>query len=203
MGCMWANINTLLGLLVSLNKAPQADHPHGQLLVVHGAGAPQVPSSFGTFVLVLSGPLIFTPSQGVSDGIGTSSRGPLLVIILFLLPSPLLHQHTSCLMLVSSLKLVLLFFSLGSLFILFLLSDLVKGSPSSFLFLLASCNLNSHVAHLQVIRDSSHPSGGSRGHLRVSDWRALMVQLHGDGWGKISTGTGICVSPMFFLFLYL
>ena len=160
MGCRWANVNTLLGLLVSLNKAPQADHPHGQLLVVHGAGAPQVPSPFRTFVLVLSGPLIFKPSQGVSDGIRTSSRGPSLMIILFLLLSPLLHQLTSCLTLVSSSELMLLFFSSGSLFILFLLSDLVKGGLSSFLFSLTSCNLNSHVTHLQVIQGSSHPLGG-------------------------------------------
>ena len=31
MGCRWANVNTLPGLLVSLNKAPWADHPCGQL----------------------------------------------------------------------------------------------------------------------------------------------------------------------------
>ena len=39
-GCWWANINILPSLLVGPNKAPQADHPHGQLLVVHGAGTP-------------------------------------------------------------------------------------------------------------------------------------------------------------------
>ena len=40
MRCRWADVNVLLGLLVTLNKAPQADHPHSQLLVVHGAGTP-------------------------------------------------------------------------------------------------------------------------------------------------------------------
>ena len=39
-GCWWASVNVLPSLLVGLNKAPQADHPHGQLLVVHGAGTP-------------------------------------------------------------------------------------------------------------------------------------------------------------------
>ena len=125
------------------------------------------------------------------------------MIILFLLPSPLLHQLTSGLMLVSSLKLALLFLSLGSLFIPFLLSDLVEGGLSSLLFSLVSCNLNSHIAHLQVIQGSSHPSGGSGGCLRVSDWRALTIQIHGDRWGKVSTGMGICVSSTLFLFLYL
>ena len=109
----------------------------------------------------------------------------------------------SGLILVSSSELMLLFFSSGGLFVLFLLSDLIKGGSSGLLFSLVSCNLNSHVTHLQVIQGSSHPLGGSRGRLGVSDWRALMVQLHGGGQGKISTGTGICMSSMLFLFLYL
>ena len=125
------------------------------------------------------------------------------MIILFLLLSPLLCQLTSSLMLANSSELTLLLFSLGSLFIPFLLSDLVKGGPSSFLFSLMSCNLNSHITHLQIIWGSSHPLGGSGGHLGVSDWRALTIQLHGDGWEKISTGMGICMFSTLFLFLYL
>ena len=111
--------------------------------------------------------------KGVSDRIGTSSRGPSLTIILFLPLSPLFHQLTSGLALASSLELMLLFLSLGGLFILFLLSDPVKGGLSSLLFSLVSCNLNSHVAHLQVIWGSSHPSRGSGGCLGVSDWEGL------------------------------
>ena len=79
----------------------------------------------------------------------------------------------------------------------------VEGSSSGILFSLTSCNLNSHVTHLQFIWGSSHPSGWSGGCLRISDWRALTVQIHGDGWGKISTGMGICVSSTLFWFLYL
>ena len=40
MGCQWANVNILPGLLVGLNKAQRADHSCSQLLVVHGAGTP-------------------------------------------------------------------------------------------------------------------------------------------------------------------
>ena len=114
-------------------------------------------------------------------------------------PLPACIWHT----LVNSLELMLLFFSLGYLFIPFLFSDPVEGGLSGFLFLLVSHNLDPHVTHLQFIRGSSHPSGGSRGCLGVSDWRALTVQLNADGRGKISTGTGVCMSPTLFLFLYL
>ena len=117
--------------------------------------------------------------------------------------APLLHQLTSSLVLVSSSKLALLFFTLGSLFIPFLLSDPGKGGSSGLLFPLVSCNLLSHITHLQVIQGSSHPLGWSRGCFRISDWRVLMVQIHGDRQGKISTGTVIYVSSTLFLFLYL
>ena len=32
------------------------------------------------------------------------------------------------------------------------------------------------------------------GGLRVSDWRTLVVQMHGDGWGKTTLSMGICLS---------
>ena len=47
MACGWANVNILPGLLVSLNKAPQADHPCGQLLVVHGLVLHRFPAHLG------------------------------------------------------------------------------------------------------------------------------------------------------------
>ena len=86
------NVNILPGLLVSLNKAPQADHMGCQLLVVHGACTPQIPSPFGGLVLVLFGPCVFTPSKRIGDRVRTSSRGPLLLVVFFLLFSPLLCQ---------------------------------------------------------------------------------------------------------------
>ena len=95
----------------------------------------------------------------------------------------------SILMLANSSELTLLFFSLGGLFIPFLFSDLVKGSSSGLLFSLVSCNLNLYVTHLQFIWGSSHPSGWSGGHLGIIDWRALTVQIHGDRWGRLKTGT--------------
>ena len=66
----------------------------------------------------------------------------------------------SGLTLANSSELAILFFSLGSLFILVLLSDLVEGGLSGFLFLLMSCNFDLHVTHLQGIWGSSLPSGG-------------------------------------------
>ena len=79
------------------------------------------------------------------------------MIILFLLLSPFPHQLTSGLVLVNSLELTFLYFSLGGLFILLLFSDPVKDSSSGLLFTLMSRNLNSHITHFQFIQGSSHP----------------------------------------------
>ena len=82
------------------------------------------------------------------------------MIILFLLLNPILHQLTSSVMLANSSELALLFFSPGSLFVPFLLSDPVEGGLSGLLFSLMSHNLDPHVTHLQGIQGSHHPLGG-------------------------------------------
>ena len=69
------------------------------------------------------------------------------MIILFLLPSPFLHQLMPGFTLSSSLELMLLLFLYGGLFIPFLFPDPVKDGLSSLLFFLMGCNLNSHVTH--------------------------------------------------------
>ena len=86
------DVDILMGLLVGLNKAPQAYHMHGQLLMIHGAGAPQVPSPFGGLLLFLFGPCVLAPSEEISNRIRTSPRGPSLSVILLLMFRFLLGQ---------------------------------------------------------------------------------------------------------------
>ena len=166
--------------------------------MVHGAGTPQVPSPFGTLILVLFIPHVLTPSKGISDRVRTSPGGPSLPVILLLLLRPLLHQSSLGLMLVSFLGLMFLFLSLGGLLIPFLSFNLVQGGLSNCLFLFVSHSLDPHIPHLQGPLGDSLTPRESTGHFRVRDWRTLAVQPHGDGWRDIHTGTGIRVYPMLF-----
>ena len=136
--------------------------------------------------------------KGLVMGLGQAPEAPLLMIILFLPLSPFLHQLMPSFTLLSSSELTLLLFLYGGLFIPFLFLDPVKCGSSCLLFFLVGCNLNSHIAHQQFIRGSNCPPGWPGGCFRVSDWRALAVQMHGDGWRKTSLGMGICMSsPLF------
>ena len=166
--------------------------------MVHGAGAPQVPSPFRGLVLVLFGSCVLTSSEGISDRVRTSLEDPSSPVILFLLLSPLLHQSSLGLTLASFVGLMLLLLSLGSLLIPFLSFNMVQVGQSSCLFFFMSHSLLPHITHPQGPLGDSLTSRGSRGHLRVGDWRTLVVQPHGDGQRDIHIGTGICVSPTLF-----
>ena len=124
---------------------------------------------------VLFSPHVLTPSEGISDGVRTSPRGPSLSIILLLLLSPLLHQSSLDLTLVGSLGLMFPFLSLGSLIILFVSFYVVQGSPSSCLFFFRGHILHPDIAHKHSLLSDSLSLRGSRGCLRVRDWRTFAV----------------------------
>ena len=86
------------------------------MLVVHRAGAPK---AIRCLKLVLPGPSVLAPTQGVSDGVGTGSSSMTSLIVLFLQLSPFLGQLLLGSMLTGFLVVLLLFCLLGDLLIPF------------------------------------------------------------------------------------
>ena len=81
------------------------------------------------------GPLIFTPSQRVGDGVRAGSQGLALLVVLFLLPGPFPLHTTHDAMLSGSTELLLFTFLVGSILFSFLPSYLLQSGSGSLLFL--------------------------------------------------------------------
>ena len=140
------------------------------------------------------GPLIFAPSQGVSDRVRTGSQGSALPVILSChrAPSPLHTVHG--IMLPDPAELLPFLFLVSGLFFSFLPPYSLQGGLGSLLLFFVSCHFESHVTQCQLRgRDYSSP-GWPGGSLRVGNHRALVVQLHHDHWGKIGLGMSACLS---------
>ena len=120
------------------------------------------------------------------------------MVVFFLLLSSFLLQLMPSITLPDSAELVLFPFLLSGLFLSFLSLNPFKGGLSSLLFFLVACHLKSYIILCQFRGGDNHPLGWPGGGLRVSDWRALVVQMHSDGWGKTSLGMGVHLSsPLF------
>ena len=171
--------------------------------MVHGAGAPQIPSPFRGLILVLFSPHVFTPSKRISNRVGTGPGGPLLLVILLLSFSSLLGQSSLDLMLVSLFGLTFLFLPSSSLFILFLLLYAVQGSLSGHLFFVSKCIPHLDITHMCGVLSDNLPLGGSRGSLSIRDRRTLGVEFHSNGQRHICTGPNIHVSPISLLPCFL
>ena len=140
------------------------------------------------------GPLIFAPSQGVSDRIRTGSQGSVLPVILFLSPSPFPLHTAHGVMPPDPMELLPFPFLAGSLFFSFLPSYLLQGGSGSLLLFFVSCQLESHVTQCILGGRNSGSPGWPGGSLRVGNHRALAVQLHHDHWGKTGLDTSACLS---------
>ena len=144
------------------------------------------------------GPLIFAPSQRVSNGVRTGSGGSALPLILFLSWSPFPLHAAHGIMPLDPTELLAFLFLAGSLFFSFLPLYSLQSGSGSLLFFFASCQLETHVTRCHLRWRDYGPLRWPGGSLQVGNRRALVVQVHRDCWGKSGLDTSACPSfPLF------
>ena len=114
------------------------------------------------------------------------------MVVLFLLLSSFPLQPMPGITLLDPAELLLFPFLLGGLFLSFLSPYLFKGGSGSLFFV--GCHLDLYIALYQFRGRDNGPPGWLGGGLQVGNCRALVVQLHRDGWGKTRLSMGACLS---------